>query len=232
MRPLSPCRSRARREPRRSRSSWGRQLYQESGCVQCHGTLGRGDGPSAPTLRDDWGHPIRAADLSQSWTFRGGSSREDIFRTMSTGFNGTPMPGFLEALTPEQRWAITDFIVSLSGDEGPRYTPTSSSPGGVEEAIDLGEGGRELRIRSRGALSDRRPDHGARALVPSSRHLGERSGRLRRRVDRPSRPMARHERREDRKERAVAARAAGGGGAGDCPGSCRRRVAGGERLGR
>ena len=72
----------------------GKKLYEETGCIRCHGTLGRGDGPSAPTLKDDWGYPIRAANLAQSWTFRGGSSREDIFRTMSTGFNGTPMPGF------------------------------------------------------------------------------------------------------------------------------------------
>ncbi|MGQ0732291.1 MAG: c-type cytochrome [Acidobacteriota bacterium] len=100
----------------------GKKLYVENGCVKCHGTLGRGDGPSAPTLVDDVQHPIRAADLSQSWTFRGGSSREDIFRTMTTGFNGTPMPSFLDALTPEQRWAITDFIVSLSGSNGPAYT--------------------------------------------------------------------------------------------------------------
>jgi mono/diheme cytochrome c family protein len=100
----------------------GKKLYVESGCVRCHGTVGRGDGPSAPTLTDDFGQPIRAADLSQSWTFRGGASREDIFRTMSTGFNGTPMPSFLDALTPEQRWAISDYIVSLSGSSGPGYT--------------------------------------------------------------------------------------------------------------
>jgi len=99
----------------------GKTLYEETGCVRCHGTLGRGDGPSAPTLVDDFQHPIRAADLTQSWTFRGGATREDIFRTMSTGFNGTPMPGFLDALTPEQRWAITDYIVALSG-AGPGYT--------------------------------------------------------------------------------------------------------------
>lgn len=99
----------------------GKKLYVENGCVKCHGTLGRGDGPSAPTLVDDLGHPIRAANLAESWTFRGGSSREDIFKTMSTGFNGTPMPSFADALTPEQRWAIADFIVSLSGTNGPRY---------------------------------------------------------------------------------------------------------------
>ena len=116
----------------------GKKLYVDTGCVRCHGTLGRGDGPSAPTLKDDWGFPIRAADLSQSWTFRGGSSREDIFRTMSTGFNGTPMPGFVDALTEEQRWAITDFIASLSGD-GPEYT-TLVVARRVQDAIDLAKG--------------------------------------------------------------------------------------------
>jgi mono/diheme cytochrome c family protein len=100
----------------------GKKLYVDTGCVKCHGNLGRGDGPSAPTLTDELNHPIRAADLTQIWTFRGGSSREDIFRTMSTGLNGTPMPSFSDSLTPEQRWAITDFIVSLSGTEGPGYT--------------------------------------------------------------------------------------------------------------
>jgi mono/diheme cytochrome c family protein len=117
----------------------GKKLYEETGCVRCHGTLGRGDGPSAPTLTDDWGHPIRAADLAESWTFRAGPSREDIFRTMTTGLNGTPMPGFLEALTPEQRWAITDFIVSLSGSNGPGYSNLVIAKH-VKEPIDLAKG--------------------------------------------------------------------------------------------
>jgi len=117
----------------------GKKLYVDAGCVKCHGTLGRGDGASAPTLKDDWDQPIRAANLAQTWTFRGGSSREDIFRTMSTGLNGTPMPSFLDSLTPEQRWAITDFIVSLSGGSGPGYTNlVIAKP--VQERIDLAKG--------------------------------------------------------------------------------------------
>jgi hypothetical protein len=32
------------------------------------------------------------------------------------------MASFSDSLTPEQRWAITDYIVSLSGTEGPAYT--------------------------------------------------------------------------------------------------------------
>jgi mono/diheme cytochrome c family protein len=117
----------------------GKKLYVETGCVKCHGTLGRGDGTSAPTLTDDWGHPIRPADLAQGWTFRGGASREDIFRTMSTGLNGTPMPSFSDSLTPEQRWAITDFIVSLSGSNEPGYTNLVIAKH-VQDPIDLAKG--------------------------------------------------------------------------------------------
>lgn len=117
----------------------GRKLYVDTGCVKCHGDLGRGDGPSAPTLKDDLNHPIRAADLTKSWTFRGGSSREDIFRTMTTGFNGTPMPSFADSLSVEQRWAITDYIASLSGSGGPGYTNlVVAKP--VQDPIDLAKG--------------------------------------------------------------------------------------------
>ena len=117
----------------------GKKLYAETGCLKCHGNLGRGDGPSAPTLTDELGQPIRAANLTQSWTFRGGSSREDLFRTMTTGLNGTPMPSFTDSLTTEQRWAITDFIVSLSGSNGPGYTNlVVAKP--VPDPIDLAKG--------------------------------------------------------------------------------------------
>ncbi len=99
----------------------GKQLYAELGCARCHGELGRGDGISAPTLTDDWGHPIRPADLTQRWTFRGGPKRHDIFRAFSTGMNGTPMPSFADALSAEQRWDLADYVYSLSPADTPNY---------------------------------------------------------------------------------------------------------------
>ena len=126
----------------------GRQVYEETGCARCHGEVGRGDGPSAPTLVDDWGNNIRVADLTMPWTFRGGGTRRDIFRSMSTGFYGTPMPGFHNSLgaTPEESqqrmWAIVDYMLSLSGGpqedgETPYVNLLRSVP--VEE-IDLDQG--------------------------------------------------------------------------------------------
>jgi cbb3-type cytochrome c oxidase subunit III len=118
----------------------GKKLFVDTGCVKCHGTVGRADGPSAPTLVDELNHPIRAANLTQPWTFRGGPTREDIFRTMSTGFNGTPMPSFSDSLSVEQRWAITDYILSLSGNRtDPGYTNLIVAKP-VEDPIDLAKG--------------------------------------------------------------------------------------------
>lgn len=117
----------------------GKTLYEANGCIKCHGNLGRGDGPSAPTLVDDWGGRIKAADLTQTWTFRGGPTREDIFRTMSTGLNGTPMPSFLEALKEEDRWAITDYIDSLSGGPNAGYANLLMAKH-VDDPIDLTKG--------------------------------------------------------------------------------------------
>ena len=99
----------------------GKQVYVEIGCPACHGELGRGDGPSAPTLKDDWGNPLRPADLTMRWTYRGGPTREDIYRTFTTGLNGTPMPSFAESLSDEQRWQLVDFIASLNPEEAPNY---------------------------------------------------------------------------------------------------------------
>src|SRR6266498_2648113 len=69
----------------------GRQFYDSIGCRKCHGDQGRGDGPSAPTLKDDAGHPIFAANLHENWRFNGGGSAEDIYHRLRTGLDGTPL---------------------------------------------------------------------------------------------------------------------------------------------
>lgn len=113
----------------------GRQLYEENRCTDCHGQAGRGDGKSATTLKDDWGRPIRPADMTKRWTFRGGSTRQDIYRTFTTGLNGTPMPSYADLITEDDRWHLVDYVYSLSRDE-PDYA-TVVIAGGVETEITL-----------------------------------------------------------------------------------------------
>jgi cytochrome c oxidase cbb3-type subunit 2 len=93
----------------------GAGLYRDLGCASCHGDQGRGDGPSASDLKNDWGWPIPAADLTYKWSFRNGYEPEDVYRTMIGGLNGTPMPSYDDALTDEtDRWAMVAYILSLS----------------------------------------------------------------------------------------------------------------------
>ncbi|MGH7673598.1 MAG: c-type cytochrome, partial [Gemmatimonadales bacterium] len=102
----------------------GRQFYDSIQCWKCHGQRGRGDGPSSPTLKDDAGLPIFAADLTENWRFNGGGSVEDIYHRFRTGLDGTPMPSFSDLLdqkflTDEQLWRLAQFVRSLSPGEPP-----------------------------------------------------------------------------------------------------------------
>jgi cytochrome c len=114
----------------------GEAVYKEIGCALCHGELARGDGSSAPTLKDDWGHHIRPADLTQRWTFRGGPGRKDIFRAFTTALSGSPMPSYADSLSVEKRWQLTDYIWSLSPSDDPGYD-TMVVAGKIDREIDL-----------------------------------------------------------------------------------------------
>jgi len=114
----------------------GRVVYEEQGCAACHGEVGRGDGPSAPTLVNDKSDPIKVADLTQRWTYRGGPTKEDIYRTFSTGLNGTPMPSYADSLEVEDRQHLVNYVYSLGDGDDPNYG-TLITAVYSEEAIDL-----------------------------------------------------------------------------------------------
>src|SRR5216117_2089528 len=111
----------------------GRSFYDSIGCRKCHGDQGRGDGPSAPTLKDDAGFPIYAADLHENWRFRGGGSVEDIYHRLRTGLDGTPMPSFSDLieqkfLTDKQLWRVAQYVRSLSPKEPPAVRDVIHAP--------------------------------------------------------------------------------------------------------
>ena len=90
----------------------GRQMYVDAGCSDCHGQEGRGDGPSAGQLWDEWGKPILPSDLTRL-PRKSGPTPRDLYRTIATGLDGTPMPSYAGALTPEEIWAVGAYLDGL-----------------------------------------------------------------------------------------------------------------------
>jgi len=96
-------------------ASAGRALYDKMMCATCHGADGRGHGPSSPSLKDEWGEPIRTADLTYRWTFKNGNRAEDLYRTIFGGLDGTPMPAYGGMLANERdRWSLVAAVLALS----------------------------------------------------------------------------------------------------------------------
>ena len=111
----------------------GREVYELLECFKCHGDAARGDGPSAPTMTDDWDFPIRPTDLSEPWFFNGGATVEDIYRRLQTGLDGTPMPSFSDAIeggliTEEQLWRVAQYVGSLGSHDRPRVREVIRAP--------------------------------------------------------------------------------------------------------
>lgn len=96
----------------------GEAVWQEAKCWECHGQNGKGDGEKAAGLKDDLGFPIPPANLTTG-QFKSGPGVKDIFRTMSTGLSGTPMPSFSDSVPEADRWALSYYVLSLSAFTDP-----------------------------------------------------------------------------------------------------------------
>ncbi len=96
----------------------GKEMFEAIECNKCHGNAGRGDGPSAPELKDDWGNPVRPANLTKSWDFRGGASAREVATRLVTGLMGTPMPSFIDSVEkPEDVWHVANYVKTLGPDK-------------------------------------------------------------------------------------------------------------------
>ncbi len=71
----------------------GRMVYMVMECWACHGGSGKGNGASAKGLKDDAGNKILPWNLT-NFRYKAGNDPHTLYRTISTGLNGTPMPSF------------------------------------------------------------------------------------------------------------------------------------------
>jgi cbb3-type cytochrome c oxidase subunit III len=92
----------------------GLRVYETLRCAACHGNDGRGTGAIATSFQDDWKQPLHATDLTEPWTFHGGSTSRDIYLRFRTGMSGTPMPSFVGTATDAEMWDLANYVVSLA----------------------------------------------------------------------------------------------------------------------
>lgn len=95
----------------------GKKIYKEMRCARCHGTDLKGEGPIADKLFDIWDHRSFVYDLTNPNTYKWGFEKKDIFMTLTTGIDGTPMKAYRHLLD-EERWDLAAYVKSeiKSGD--------------------------------------------------------------------------------------------------------------------
>lgn len=124
-----------RSPPDTTSTAKGRKLFATQGCVVCHGHDGRG----GLTLEDSKGYPVVSRDLTAPWTFRGGSQSEEIWLRLTTGLAPGPMPSYQDKMTPEERWHVVNYVLSLA--RPPPWVPGGKleGPGYQEDLVKRGE---------------------------------------------------------------------------------------------
>lgn len=107
----------------------GRLLYlsQKTKCASCHGPQGRGNGSATQDfwdnpatnekypergLHDIWGNLLPPRNLHRG-IYRGGRRPIDIYRRLSAGIKGTPMPAFGGSLSDQELWDMVNYVMSL-----------------------------------------------------------------------------------------------------------------------
>lgn len=125
----------------------GRAVYAGR-CASCHGDQGLGDGPAAAGIRPP---PPAIGDPS----VMRGVSPALLYRVISAGVSGTAMPAWDATLTPEQRWNVVGYVLSLQGVRpvcatcAASASPTSAVLAALDSAVAAARAGRASDARER-----------------------------------------------------------------------------------
>jgi putative copper resistance protein D len=95
--------------------------HYEQNCTPCHGASGHGNGPLASSM------PIKPADLSAPHTAL--HTAGDLYWWVTHGFEGSPMPGFGDVLTDDDRWDIINFLGAFAVGYQARIIEPKINPG-------------------------------------------------------------------------------------------------------
>lgn len=91
----------------------GKRVYDQN-CAVCHGEKGDGKGPAAAFLVPQPRDFVAGNFRLRSTPMTGLPTDEDLFRSISLGMPGTPMPPWRHVLNDQDRWALVEHVKRFS----------------------------------------------------------------------------------------------------------------------
>ena len=89
----------------------GAVLYRELRCGRCHGEEGERVGSLEQELNDAWGNLSKVYDLRWTELYKGGASSDEVYQTLITGMDGTPMNAY-DYVSRDELWHLVHFLQS------------------------------------------------------------------------------------------------------------------------
>ncbi|MEW6775869.1 MAG: c-type cytochrome [Bdellovibrionota bacterium] len=93
----------------------GKAVWEKIRCAECHGEQGRGDGNGIQVLTDDQDNPLTPHDFARG-VYKSGRTDADLYRSVTTGLDGTEMMAYDKLLTDEERWQVVDYVMSMASE--------------------------------------------------------------------------------------------------------------------
>ena len=100
----------------------GKNIYVQN-CVACHGAKGDGKGDAAAFLAPRPRDFVRANYRLRTTLPNSLPTDVDLFREISLGLPGTPMPPWKHILSEDDRWALVEYVKTFS----PRFADTTET---------------------------------------------------------------------------------------------------------
>ncbi len=86
----------------------GETVYNEKGCVTCHGAQGKGDGPVGAALKPK---PRNFADAK----WKNGTELAAVIKSIENGIPGSGMTAYKGVLTDDEIKAVAEHVRKLGG---------------------------------------------------------------------------------------------------------------------
>ncbi|MBV8228390.1 MAG: cytochrome c [Planctomycetaceae bacterium] len=98
------------------------------GATRYHALIDRKTGELWNNSLDEWGNPLRPANLNRG-VYKGGRRPIDLYWRIAKGINGAKMPAHYPTLDPERIWDLVNFVLALPYE--PKLLEGATPPGAV-----------------------------------------------------------------------------------------------------